>query len=259
MGVNVRQRKHYGPRGVGTIRMLPASAGKVQSKWKEVRVTITDPKTGYKESYHLDAEDVTKTFGSWRLRPTKTGKTPEQMYIELTPDEDDIRSVRPIEGKYLLKFDRMAARLDPKTDEMMAPTIKHKPQEKVGPLPNGASWTNPPYDEFYALLKIVASEIGKKSPYDGIEVVKPVPYMFERNPDDGMVEIVYDRKFWSDQLTNFLIEFGFDMDADNLTPSENVLGEVQDILVRRSVPVRGEFQNGWLQRVLEPAPVGVSI
>lgn len=253
MGTEARQRKNLGPRGKGSIAILPqTAANKSSDHWREVKVVIFD-KDDYKTVYHLDPEDITTEFGDWTLKPVK------DVYIELTPDEEDIRSVRPWEGRYLLQFERFAARQDQESGAMLAPTIKHKPQEKVVIRTTGASWVNPPHDEFYAILKIKASEIGKKSSFDGIEVVKPLVYMFERNPDTGLVEIVWERKFWYDQLENFLTLTGYDWDADNLTPSENVLGELQEILASRSKLVRGNFSNGWLDRGLDAPPVGVEI
>lgn len=252
MGTEARQRKVYGPRGKGQVSILPvANANKNKSEWKDVKVVIFD-EDNYKTVYHLDPEEVTTEFGDWNLQPIK------DVYIELTPDEENIRSIRPWAGKYILSFDRFAARQN-EDGSMMAPTIKHKPAERVTIQSTGASWTNPPHDEFYAILKVRATEIGKKSSFDGMEVVKPLVYMFERNPDTGLVEIVWDRKFWYDQLANFLTLTGFDWDADNLTPSENVLGELQDILQERDEIFRGNFSKGWLDRDLDDPPVGVSL
>ena len=251
MGLNARQRKIYGPRGKGEVRILPVKSAGKPSEWKEIKVTIFDD-DGWKEVYSIDPESVTKNFGGWDLQPVK------DVFIELTPDEENIRSIRPFEGTYLFEFDRFAARQDQETGESLAPTIKHKPSEKVN-LPTGASWTNPPHDQFFAILKVKGSEIGKPTNYDGMEAVKVLVYQFERNPDTGMVEIMWDRKFWYDQLINFLDVVGFDYDADTLSPSENVLGELQDILQRRNGIFRGTFQNGWLNRELDDAPVGITI
>ena len=253
MGTDARQRKQYGPRGKGHITVLPAKEANNPDNWKEVKVTIFDS-DGYKDVFHLtDVDDINKNFGDWKLQTIK------DVYVELTPDEENIRSVRPFEGTFTLSFNHFAARKDQETGKMAAPTIKHKTAERVTIKTTGASWTNPPHDEFYAILKIRASEIGNKTPYDGMETVKPLVYMFERNPDTGMVEIVWDRKFWYDQLSNFLTMAGYDWDADNLSPSENVLGELQDILLDRAEIFRGTFTNGWLDRDLDNPAVGVTL
>ena len=251
MGLNSSQRKVYGPRGKGEIRILPVKEAGNPKNWKEIKVTIFDD-DGWKEVYSLDPQEVTKTFGTWQLQPVK------DVFVELTADEEDIRSVRPFEGTFLLEFDRFAARQDMETGEQLAPTIKHKPAERVT-LPNGQSWMNPPHDQFFAILRVAGSEIGKPTNYDGMETVKVLVYQFERNKDTGMVEIKWDRKFWYDQLINFLDKTGLDFDADTLTPSENVLGELQEILERRLQIFRGTFARGWLNRELDDAPVGITI
>jgi len=252
MGTGSKQRKQYGPRGRGSISILPVKAANTPTDWKEVKITIFDEADG-KEIFRLEPEDLTKEFGQWALKPIN------DVFVELTPEEDNIKSVRPWEITSLLRFVRFASRIDKDTKVAMAPTIKHKPAERVTIPKTGASWTNPPHDEFYAVLQVAASEIGKKSEYDGMEAVRPLVYMFERNPDTGLVDIIWDRKFWYDQLINFLTVAGYDFDADSLTPSENVLGELQAILQKRNQVFRGTFTGGWLQRDLIDAPIGVEL
>ncbi len=252
MGTGSRQKVQYGPRGRGQITILPASAKKTPDKWTDVKVSITD-KDNVKTVYHLDPADVTKEFGDWQLTSITN------VYIELDKDEENIRNVRPFEGVFTLSFSHFAARQDQATKEMLAPTIKHKGAERVNIQATGASWTNPPHDEFYAILKIRASEIGKSTPFDGMETVKILVYQFEINPDTGFMEIAWERKFWYDQLENFLTLTGFDYDADTLVKSENVLGQLQEILQEREQIFRGTFSNGWLDRALDNPAVGVTL
>ena len=251
MGTGSKQRKVYGPRGRGSIATLPVEAVTPED-WKEIKVTIFD-KEGFKEVFRLDPADVTREFGSWILKPIN------DVFIELTAEEDNIKSVRPLEGTFLLRFSRFAARVDAETGQALAPTIKNKDAERVTIPATGASWTNPPHSEFYAILRVEATEIGKETELAGMEAVRPLVYMFERNPQTGLVDIVWDRKIWYDQLINFLTVTGYDFDADSLTPSENVLGELQNILQGRNVAFRGTFADGWLQRELADAPIGVEI
>ena len=250
MGTGVRQKISYGPRGKGSISILPVkNAKQSRENWNDVKVVIHE--NGEKNVYHLDPDDLTTEFGDWSL------ETISDVRVELTHDEENLRSVRPWEGTYILEFDRFVARLDEKGNPM-APTIKHKMAKQVN-LPDGRSWTNPPYDEFYAILKIRAGEIGKPSPFDGMEVLKPLAYMFERDATTGLVEIAWTRKRWYEELENFMTLAGYDWDADNLTPSENVLGELQEILQARAEIFRGTFKDGWLDRVLDNPPVGVTL
>jgi len=251
MGTTARQRVTYGPRGKGQIAILPVkAANQSPDNWNDVKIALVD-KDGEKEVFHLDPAEIRTEFGNWKLRAAG------DVYIELTADEEDIRSIRPWEGTYILSFDRFAAREDDNGNPM-APTIKHKPAKAVN-LPDGRSWTNPAYDEFYAILNVRATEIGKKTEFEGMEVVKPLAYMFERNPNTGLIEIVYTRRRWYEELENFMTMAGFDWDADNLTPSENVLGELQEILQNRATIFRGTFNAGWLDRALDNPPVGVSL
>ena len=254
MGTGSKQRKKYGPRGRGTISILPAKAVKTPDLWNEVKVTIFG-EADDKQVFRLDPETVNKEFGAWTLKPIVGPNT----FIELTPDEANIKSVRPLNGTFLFKFVRFAAKQDRETKAYLAPTIKPFPAERVTIQKTGASWVNPPHDKFYAVLQVAASEIGKKTEFDGMESVRPLVYMFERNPDTGLVEIIWDRKFWYDELINFLTVVGYDFDADSLTPSANVLGELQEILLRRNQAFRGTFEGGWLQRDLQDPPTGVAI
>lgn len=252
MGTGVRQKKQYGPRGRGSITVLPIKYKNQPDKWNDVKVVLIDD-ASEKTVYHLDPEEVTKEFGEWTLTSITDA------YIELTPDEENIRTVRPFEGTFTLSFSHFAARQDQESGVMLAPTIKHKPAERVTIQKTGASWTNPPHDQFFAILKICASEIGKKTPYDGMEVVKVLVYQFELNPDTGFMEIAWERQFWFKQLENFLTLAGYDYDADDLPKSENVLGALQDILQERDTIFRGSFENGWLQRDLDNPAVGVTL
>ena len=252
MGTGSKQRKKYGPRGRGTVTILPAKAVKDPDNWKEVKVTIFGAADD-KQVYRLDPETVNKEFGAWTLKPITNA------FVELTADEANIKSVRPVNGTFLFKFARFAAKQDRDTGAFLAPTIKPIPAERVTIQKTGASWVNPPHDKFFAVLQIAASEIGKKTEFDGMETVRPLVYMFERNPDTGLVEIIWDRKFWYDELINFLTVVGYDFDADSLTPSANVLGELQEILVKRNKAFRGSFENGWLQRDLQDPPIGVTL
>jgi len=252
MGTGARQRKHYGPRGRGSISVLPKAHANNPDKWTDIKVTLIDD-AKQKTVYHLDPEEVTREFGQWNLQSIS------DVYVELTPDEENIRTIRPFDGTFTLSFSHFAARQDQENGSLLAPTIKHKPAERVTIKKTGASWTNPPHDQFFAILKIRASEIGKKTPYDGLETVKVLVYQFELNPDTGFMEIVWDRKFWYDQLENFLTLTGFDYDADTLTRSDNVLAELQNILQDRDTIFRGSFSNGWLDRELDNPAVGVTL
>lgn len=252
MGTGVRQLMQYGPRGHGQITILPIKAkNKGPENWTEVKVTIVD-KDSVKTVYHLDPDEQPLTFGDWALT------TISDVFIELDKDEETIRNVRPFDGTFTMSFSHFAARQD-EDGNRMAPTIKHKQAEKVTIAKTGASWTNPPHDQFYAILKIRASEIGKKTQFDGMEAVKILVYQFGINPDTGFMEIAWERKFWYDQLANFLTMAGFDYDADDLIKSENVLGQLEEILIDRDTIFRGTFANGWLQRDLDNPAVGVNL
>ena len=246
MGTQIRQIKKKGPAGKSTISVLPVSAAKTPAKWKEVKVSMVRS-TGEKEVFRLSPEGLTTEFGEWSLTPTA------DVFVQLTGEETNIQSVRPFEGNFLFKFTRFAARPN------AAPTIKYIPMQHVGPLPNGSEWDNPPHHEFYAVLRIVATEIGKKTPFEGMEVIRNLVYQFQRNPVTGLMDIAWERKFWYDALVNFLNVTGFDWDADSLTPSENVLGELEDILQGRSRAIRGTLVNGYLKGELADAPIGVSV
>lgn len=242
MGLSSRQRKKRGPRGLGEIRVMKSG---------EVRVYLVDGE--YKETYTFAPEDVEEQYGGWKFGPIKDA------FIELTGDEGGIRSVRPYEGEYFFKFLRFAARPD------SAPTIKHVPKEHIGPLPNGSEWDNPPHDEFYPVLsvvgekKVVNSRIVADKKFAGTETLLSMVYQFERNPASGLMEVVWERKFWYDALDNFLQVAGYDYDADNLTPSENVLKELEAILLKRDRVFEGSIVGGYVKGLLRPAPVGVKI
>lgn len=252
MGTDTRQKKQYGPRGRGDITILPVKHRNNPDKWTDVKVRIFD-EAGGKTVYHLDPEEINKEFGEWNL------KTISDVYVELTTDEENLRTVRPFEGTFTMSFSHFAARQDQESGTTLAPTIKHKPAERITIKSSGASWKNPPHDQFFAILKVRASEIGKPTAFDGMEVVKVLVYQFELNPDTGFMEIAWERKFWYDQLENFLTMAGFDYDADDLPRSENILGVLQEILQDRETIFRGSFENGWLQRDLDNPAVGVTL
>lgn len=233
MGVNRRQRKSKGPRGKGDIRLMKSG---------EVRVYLDDG-SGTKEVYPMPAPEGEKAvINGWKFQPIAGA------FIELSEDEQEIVAVRPAEGTYYLVFDRFASR------ENMPPTIKHKEAEKVT-MKDGRSWMNPPHDQFFAILKIVAHK-----DWAGVEIVRPLVYQFSENPAaPGEMEILYERKFWYSQLLNFLDVAGFDFDADTLARSANVLVELQEILKKRDMVFQGVMQNGYLNRELGHVPEGAQI
>lgn len=238
MGTGVRQRKHYGPRGEGEIRIMKSG---------EARCYLDID--GYREVFQIAAEDVPSEVGSWEFGPIK------KVVVELTEDETEIRNIRPANGTFYLVFDRFAAREDPeRRGKYLPPTIKHKEAQKVT-LPDGRSWTNPPHERFFAILRVVGG-----TQYDGMEFVKPLVYQFEESiSEPGQMEIVYDRKHWYNELVNFLTIAGFDFDADTLTRSENVLPQLQEVLKDRDVVFQGVVNNGWLDRKLENIPEGTTV
>src|SRR3990167_2631182 len=230
MGLNRRQRKSKGPRGKGDIRIMKSG---------EVRVYL-DEGGGSKETYPMTAPEGDKaTINGWKFAPIAGA------FVELSEDETEIVGVRPYEGTYYLVFDRFASRPD------MPPTIKHKDAEKVT-MQDGRSWTNPPHDQFFAILKIV----GHKD-WAGTEILRPLVYQFAEDPSNpGVMEVLYERKFWYSQLLNFLEAAGFDFDADTLTRSANVLPQLQEILKRRDAVFQGVMERGYLQRELSHVPEG---
>ena len=233
MGVNRRQRKSKGPRGKGDIRIMKSG---------EVRVYL-DEGAGTKEVYPMASPEGDKTtINGWKFQPIANA------FVELSEDEQEIVGVRPYEGTFYLVFDRFAARPG------SAPTIKHKDAEKVE-MKDGRSWTNPPHEQFFAILKIV----GNKD-WAGVEIIKPLVYQFAEDPANaGVMEILYERKFWYSALLNFLEITGFDFDADTLARSVNVLPQLDEILKKRDLVFQGTMERGYLNRELSRVPEGAKI
>ncbi len=264
MGLETYERKQYGPRGLGTIQILPVSAAKTPSKWKEIKVTLVD-RDGVRQVYRdIDPEKVEKKFGDWILKPM--GKT-SPVNITLSFDETNFKSIGPPDGTYIFQLGNFAAKQN-EDGSPQAPTIKHKAMKSVN-TQKGGVWNIPPHDEFYVLHQLVGSEIGKKIPYSGMEALQTLWYMFDRNPTTGLVQTVFDTgenstKMFHDELMNFLIYTGYDFDADNLTPSENVLGELEPLLLGRSEFYRMTLLNGWVIAVgkgggLWEPPTGINL
>ena len=260
MGLDQYERRQYGPKGLGTIQILPVSAAKTPSKWKEIKVTLTN-QDGVRGVYKdFDPEEVIKEFGAWKLKPMGKGN---EVFIELSFDETKIKSVKPPDGTYIFELGHFAAK-ENEDGSRAAPTIKHKALKSVR-TKKGGIWNIPPHDEFYVLHRLASSEIGKKTPYNGMEQIQTLWYMFDRNPTTGLMQTVFDigensTKMFHDELMNFLIYTGYDFDADNLTPSENVLGELEPLLLGRSEFYRASIVGGYISRdgLFEP-PTGVSL
>ena len=259
MGLDQHERRQYGPRGLGTISILPVSAAKTPSKWKEIKVSISVD--GVRKVFNdFDPETVNREFGGWKLKPMNRQNS---VNIALSPDETQIKSVTPPDGTYIFQLANFAARED-ESGTRLAPTIKHKSLRPVR-TKKGGIWNIPPHDEFYVLHRLVSSEIGKRTPYNGMEQLQTLWYMFERDPDTGLTRTVYDvgessTKMFHDELMNFLVYTGYDFDVDNLTPSENVLGELEPILVERGEFFRATIERGYITRdgLFEP-PAGLSL
>ncbi len=259
MGLEQYERKQYGPRGLGTISILPKSAVKTPAKWKEIKISINV--NGQRKIYNdFDPAEVNREFGSWQLQPMSRENS---VYIELTHDEMQIKSIKPPDGTYIFQLGNFAAR-ENDDGSRMAPSIKSRPIRSVN-TKKGGVWIIPAHDEFYVLHRLVSSEIGKKTPYNGMEQIQTLWYMFQRNPETGLVQTVYDTgesstKMFHDELMNFLTFTGFDFDADNLMPSENVLSELEPILVSREAFYRATIENGYITRsgLFEP-PTGLSL
>ena len=259
MGLDSFERREYGPKGLGTISILPKSAVNTPAKWKEIKISINV--NGQRRIYNdFDPETVNREFGDWKLKPMAREQS---VHIELTYDETNIKTIKAPDGTYIFQFSHLAGRQN-EDGSRMAPSIKSKPMKAVNTRKGGV-WIIPSHDEFYAIHKLVSSEIGKKTPYNGMEQLQTLWYMFERNPETGLVQTVFatgetSTKMFHDELMNFLTYTGYDFDADNLMPSENVLSELEPILQGREEFYRATIANGYIIRdgLFEP-PTGLSL
>lgn len=219
MPLGVRQKKQYGPRGLAEIRMYK----------DKVKVFIDDPDGGT-DAYELSPDDLDDDV-----------KSIKGVYVELTSDETQIRSIRPWKGSFPVKFIGFV-----KTREGVT-SLKPKAARRPQPVDN-PGWVIPAHTAFYAIAEIVS-----KDKHNGMQVIIPLVYLFERTID-GTMELVYEYKRHYDDLWELISLAGFDSDNDTLIAGEPVvvLDQLEDILLERNKKFVVKIEDGWLRELSEP-------
>lgn len=225
-----------GTRGEGKVQIVDD---------KTVNITIVE-KDQKQHNFSLAYEDVTLvTIGDWPLQNV------EDVFVQMTPELDDIEYIRPRNGTFYVEFSHFGA------EPGELPTIRH--YERGKPFPT-AKWENPERYASFALYKVLAlGPYPSNSPYVGMQIMDMLTYEWEwdENLDEWML-VGSERKKWHEQVITTLDVFGFDLQHDTLGMGElydaggpadipNVLPELEDLLKSRSRLGVMELKNGWVQ------------
>jgi hypothetical protein len=188
-------------------------------------------------------------IGEWPLQNVNN------VFIQLTADEEDILYIRPLSGQFFIEFHGFGA------EPGELPTIRFEEARDF----NGRPWLPERY-ECYPLYEIVAG-----GEYSGMLILDRVVYEFEY--DDVLEEftIVGAKKNLHEQFMTFLNVFGFDLQHDNLvhtgaefdaggpTTIPNILPQLADTLRERGRLAQVEVKNGYTDKEsLKTAPYGIT-
>jgi len=230
-----------GLRGKGSVRVIDD---------KRIAVVLEE-KDGKTHNIEITYDPGVKfaTVGDWQVQDV------DDVFIQLTPDLEDIQYIRPRNGLFFVSFSRFGA------EEGELPTLRYYPRGK--PF-QGAKWENPERYAFFGLYKIIGA-----GEYTGMEIMDMLTYEFEW--DENLEEFLVvgsERKKWHEQLLTTLNVFGFDIQRDELHPGEfvdaggpsaiqNILPEIEDILQQRNKLGQMFVKDGWVQPdSIKPGPYG---
>lgn len=226
-----------GTRGEGKVEIIDA---------KTARVNIVDKDKKQHDFTLVYDQGVNRvSIGDWPLQNV------EDVYVQMTPELDDIEYIRPRNGVFYVEFSRFGA------DPGKLPTIRY--YERGKPFPT-AKWENPERYASFALYKILAlGPYPDAGPYVGMEIMDMLTYEWEwdENLDEWLL-VGSERKKWHEHVLASLDVFGFDLQHDNMGigemydaggPAEipNILPELEDILQSRARLGVMELKNGWVQ------------
>lgn len=238
-----------GPKGHGRVNIISDT---------RVGVTLTDADgkvSNYQIEYPQGVELV--RIDNWKLQEV------EDVFIQLTPDKDDIQYIRPLNGTFMSVFVGFGA------EEGKLPTIRWQDKRDY----KGDPWLPERY-QFFPLLEVVASP-----PYTGMRILAGMTYEFDWDENLEEIAIVGNTKKRHDHFMAFLRVYGFDLENDNFAdvgtftetnakesaelPNEviNILPELEEILFSRSRLGQVTVENGWVREdegTIAPAPVGLT-
>lgn len=223
MPVNTRQRKRYGPSGLGEVRLYKDGSAKV---------FLAEDENAEAVPYDILEEDLPDGVEAIK-----------DVYIQLTPDETSIDQIRPWSGTYPSRFIGFIK------NRNNVPVLKQKPARHVGPLDDGREWDVPAQSQFYALCEVISDD-----KHNGMDFMYTLRYMFERDQFGG-VEIVWEYKSWYEDLINFLRLSGFDLGTQELMPGEPaaILTQLEEIMQDADTTFNVKFERGWPKELSELA------
>lgn len=241
--VKVIESPSGGPRGKGRVEVIDDT---------HVRVSVTDreEKTSVHQIEYPQGVDMVR-IGNWKFQPV------EDVFIQLTPDKEDIQYIRPRNGTFYLKFSRFGS------EEGELPTIRY---DEGGKPFAGAKWDNPERNKCYPLYEVI-----NPGPYEGTELLDVLTYEFEYDENLEEFAIVGSvRKKWHEHLMTVLHVFGFDLQHDNLhygdlydaggpTEIPNVLPQLEDIFRAANKLAQATLNDGWIDsKSIAPGPFGMT-
>ena len=233
MGIGATQKKDFGPRGLGEIRTYKTGPAKVyiQEPVRDASGKVVEHRTTI---FPILSED-----SGVEITPIK------DVYIELTPDQTAIKSVRPWEAQVKARFAEIVKKKDGKFS-IKPKEKKHVDMSKYNPT-DTREWDIPAHSRFTLRL-----EITEKDKHKGMLAFITLPYLFVRNIL-GEVDIEYEYKGHYSELFNTLSVLGLNFDSDTLMPGEPgaVLAQIEEILRSRNQEVMLTFQNGWYKEIAE--------
>lgn len=241
MARNVDPEPMGGPRGNGRVEVLSPTS---------VKVTITDREKNTNQYIIQYPQGVSMVkIGEWQLQAV------DNVFVQLTPDKEEILYIRPLSGKFYIQFAGFGA------EPGQLPTIRFQEKREY----QGRPWLPERY-ECYPLYEVIAGGI-----YSGMMIVDRITYEWEY--DENLEEFAHigQKPSLHEAATTFLNVFGFEWQTDNLhytaenydaggpTNIANVLPELEDILKSRKKIAQVSVENGFtVKESLDHGPYGMT-
>lgn len=240
MPTNIVTRGAFGPRGLGHIKVENGV----------ITAIVYNKETGAMDQFRIRNEEPAgrmPNVDGWEIRDIVN------VYLELSPDQQDIIGVRPADGSFNVEFVRIGRE---NRDGTGLFRLQHFNAGK--PFP-GAKWDNPDHNIFYVLYRIVAGGV-----YSNMIVMDRCVFEFEINNYTNTVDIVQvaNKRKWHEHLMGTLVTHGFNPGIDSIrvgTP-EDILEYFEDLFLNRSKGAQLTLKNGWVEGTsVRPLTMGYTL
>jgi hypothetical protein len=160
-----------------------------------------------------------------------------QYSVRLSGDGKTLYSIRPLNGSFVMVFDRFAAQKD------MPPQPKFEQGGQQRKRADGGTFISKDKLTCTAIFKVVSKK------YLGMEIPYKMDYTFDFTTykDEKVVRVPYG-KVYLNKTYDFLVVCGWNPAVDDLPfpPDANLLPYLEELFRNRKVKVQATIKNGWI-------------